>query len=70
MPSTVEPVAVAIKNTKGMSVSLSKDLFKRVTHEREGLYNMIQNGQWDETAEKLFVKACHEAWICTDTRSP
>ncbi|MGQ4650344.1 type I-MYXAN CRISPR-associated Cas8a1/Cmx1 [Lyngbya aestuarii] len=39
----------------------SKDLFKRVTYEREGLYNMIQNGQWDETAQKLFVKACHEA---------
>lgn len=22
---------------------------------------MIQNGQWDETAQKLFVQACHEA---------
>lgn len=38
-----------------------QDLFKRVYYEREGLYNMIQNGQWDEKAQKLFVQACHEA---------
>lgn len=38
-----------------------QDLFKQVTYEREGLSNMIQNGQWDEKAQKLFVQACHEA---------
>ena len=38
-----------------------QDIFKQVYYEREGLYNMIQNGQWDETAQKLFVQACHEA---------
>ena len=37
------------------------NLLKRVYYEREGLYNMIQNSQWDEKAQKLFVQACHEA---------
>jgi len=39
----------------------SGDLFKLLTYEREGLHNMVQNTQWDETSEKLFVQACHEA---------
>jgi CRISPR-associated protein Cas8a1/Csx13 len=39
----------------------SQELFKKVNCEREGLYNMIQNAQWDEEAQKLFVRACHEA---------
>jgi CRISPR-associated protein Cas8a1/Csx13 len=39
----------------------SNNLFKQVTYEREGLSSMIQNGQWDETAQKLFVQTCHEA---------
>jgi CRISPR-associated protein Cas8a1/Csx13 len=44
------------------SIKINKqDLFKRIYYEREGLYHMIQNGQWDEEAQKLFVQACHEA---------
>jgi len=39
----------------------SQELFKKVNYEREGLYNMIQKAQWDEEAQKLFVRACHEA---------
>jgi CRISPR-associated protein Cas8a1/Csx13 len=38
-----------------------QELFKRIYYEREGLYDMIQNGQWDEEAQKLFVQVCHEA---------
>lgn len=39
----------------------SQELFKKINYEREGLYNMIQKAQWDEEAQKLFVRACHEA---------
>ena len=39
----------------------SQELFKRINYERDGLYNMIQNARWDEEAQKLFVRACHEA---------
>jgi CRISPR-associated protein Cas8a1/Csx13 len=38
----------------------SQELFKKINYEKEGLYNMIQNAQWDEEAQKLFVRACHE----------
>ena len=38
-----------------------QELFKQIYYEREGLYDMIQNGQWDQEAQKLFVQACHEA---------
>ena len=38
----------------------SNDLFKILTYERKGLYQVIQQIQSDER-EKLFVKACHEA---------
>jgi CRISPR-associated protein Cas8a1/Csx13 len=37
----------------------SGERFKLLTYEREGLHNMVQI--MDETIEKLFVKACHEA---------
>ena len=39
----------------------SKELFKFVSYENEGLHKMVKNAQWDEQAQKLFVKACHEA---------
>ena len=39
----------------------SQELLKKINYERDGLYNMIQNAQWDEEAQKLFVRACHEA---------
>jgi CRISPR-associated protein Cas8a1/Csx13 len=39
----------------------SQECFKKINYEREGLYNMIQKAQWDEEAQKLFVRACHEA---------
>jgi CRISPR-associated protein Cas8a1/Csx13 len=39
----------------------SSELFKQLTYEREGLSEMVQNAQWNEQSEKLFVKACHEA---------
>jgi CRISPR-associated protein Cas8a1/Csx13 len=39
----------------------SGELFKQLTYEREGMYNMVQSAQWDQESEKLFVQACHEA---------
>lgn len=39
----------------------SGELFKKLTYEREGLFNMIESAQWNEESEKLFVEACHEA---------
>ncbi|MGK7947724.1 MAG: CRISPR-associated protein Cas8a1/Csx13, partial [Xenococcaceae cyanobacterium] len=41
----------------------SKDLYKLVSYEREGLQEMVKNADWDEEAQKLFVKACHEALL-------
>ncbi|MHC5674846.1 type I-MYXAN CRISPR-associated Cas8a1/Cmx1 [Nostoc sp.] len=38
----------------------SNELFKKLSYERGGLYQVIQKVQSDER-EKLFVKACHEA---------
>ncbi|MDJ0596219.1 MAG: type I-MYXAN CRISPR-associated Cas8a1/Cmx1 [Pleurocapsa sp. MO_226.B13] len=39
----------------------NKELFKFVGYENTGLNQMVKNAQWDEQAQKLFVKACHEA---------
>ena len=39
----------------------TSQLFQRILYEHEGLYQMVQNTQWDEQGQKLFVKACHEA---------
>ena len=39
----------------------SKDLFKFIGYEKQGLHQMVKNAQWDEQAQKLFIKACHEA---------
>lgn len=39
----------------------SNELFKKLTYEREGLYQMVQKTRWDTESEKLFVQACHEA---------
>jgi CRISPR-associated protein Cas8a1/Csx13 len=36
-------------------------LFKKIIYESNGLYNMVQNSEWDIEAQKLFVMACHEA---------
>ena len=41
----------------------SKELFKFVSYEKQGLHKMVKNAQWDEQAQKLFVKACHEALL-------
>lgn len=38
----------------------SNELFKQLTYERGGLYEMVQKAQWDER-ERLLVQACHEA---------
>jgi CRISPR-associated protein Cas8a1/Csx13 len=39
----------------------NSDLFKTIRYESKGLYQMIQDVQWDLEAQKLFVTACHEA---------
>lgn len=39
----------------------TSELFQRITYEREGLYNMIQDAQWNEKVQVLFVETCHEA---------
>ena len=39
----------------------NKDLYRLVSYEREGLQEMVNNADWDEEAQKLFVKACHKA---------
>lgn len=39
----------------------NNNLFKQVFYENQGIYNMIQNCEWNLDAQKLFVKACHEA---------
>ena len=41
----------------------NKNLFKLVSYEKEGLYEMVKNARWDETSQQLFVKACHEALL-------
>ncbi|MDJ0632629.1 MAG: type I-MYXAN CRISPR-associated Cas8a1/Cmx1 [Xenococcaceae cyanobacterium MO_188.B29] len=41
----------------------SSDLFKLVSYEKQGLQAMVKNAQWDEQAQKLFVKACHQALL-------
>ena len=41
----------------------NKNLFKLIGYEKEGLNEMVKNAQWDETAQQLFVKACHEALL-------
>ncbi|MGB5713051.1 MAG: type I-MYXAN CRISPR-associated Cas8a1/Cmx1, partial [Waterburya sp.] len=41
----------------------SKELFKFIGYENKGLNQMVKNAQWDEQAQKLFVKACHEALL-------
>lgn len=46
--------ALAVKNN---------DLFRFIGYEREGLQQMVRDGDWDEEAQKLFVKACHEALL-------
>ncbi len=44
--------AMAVKN---------KDLFRLISYEKKGLQAMVKNADWDEEAQKLFVRACHEA---------
>jgi len=39
----------------------SNELFQKLTYERGGLNQMVQEVEWDRESEKLFVKACHEA---------
>ena len=39
----------------------SKELFKFVSYEKQGLHQMVKNALWDEQAQILFVKACHQA---------
>lgn len=46
--------AIAVKNN---------DLFRFINYEREGLHQMVRDADWDEEAQKLFVKACHEALL-------
>ncbi|MBD2044137.1 type I-MYXAN CRISPR-associated Cas8a1/Cmx1 [Coleofasciculus sp. FACHB-64] len=44
--------SLKIKNNK---------LFQENVHDYIGIYQMIQQYEWDIEAQKLFVKACHEA---------
>ncbi len=39
----------------------NNNLFKQIAYESQGIYNMIQNTEWNIEAQKLFIKACHEA---------
>ncbi|MEM8723130.1 MAG: type I-MYXAN CRISPR-associated Cas8a1/Cmx1 [Cyanobacteria bacterium P01_G01_bin.39] len=41
----------------------SKELFRLISFEKPGLYRMVKNTQWDEPAQILFVKACHQALL-------
>ncbi len=41
----------------------SKDLFKLISYETKGLQAMVKNADWDESAQILFVKACHQALL-------
>lgn len=38
-------------------------LFQLVSYEKQGLHQMVRNARWNEQAQKLFVKACHEALL-------
>ncbi|MCT7995551.1 type I-MYXAN CRISPR-associated Cas8a1/Cmx1 [Laspinema olomoucense] len=39
----------------------SRELFQKLTYDREGLYQMVQKSQWDTQSKQLFVQACHQA---------
>lgn len=41
----------------------SNKLFGLISYEKKGLQQMVKNADWDEEAQKLFVKACHEALL-------
>ncbi|MEM7553342.1 MAG: type I-MYXAN CRISPR-associated Cas8a1/Cmx1 [Cyanobacteria bacterium P01_A01_bin.84] len=41
----------------------NKESFKFVGYEKKGLHQMVKNAQWDEQAQILFVKACHQALL-------
>ena len=41
----------------------SKKLFKFVSYEKKGLQAMVKNAQWNEQAQILFVRACHQALL-------
>lgn len=39
----------------------NSELFKQISYEKEGLHQMVQNTEWDENVQELFVEVCHEA---------
>jgi len=39
----------------------SSEFFQKLTYEREGLNAMVNQAEWDDNTEKLFVQACHQA---------
>ena len=39
----------------------NKELFRLISYEKKGLQAMVKNADWDESAQILFVKACHKA---------
>jgi CRISPR-associated protein Cas8a1/Csx13 len=41
----------------------NKNLFRLVSYERKGLQAMVKNADWNEPAQILFVKACHQALL-------
>ena len=41
----------------------SNKLFKLISYEKKGLQQMVKNADWDEEAQILFVKACHQALL-------
>ena len=43
------------------SKTQNKNFLKEIFFENTAIYKMIQNSKWELDAQKLFVKACHEA---------
>ena len=41
----------------------NSNLFRLVSYEKQGLQAMVKNVKWDEEAQILFVKACHQALL-------
>ena len=39
----------------------NNELFRLISYEKKGLQEMVKNADWDESAQILFVKACHQA---------
>ncbi|MBD2211884.1 type I-MYXAN CRISPR-associated Cas8a1/Cmx1 [Nostoc linckia FACHB-104] len=43
------------------ALTKTKNSFKQIFHEKEGICKMIQNFEWNINEYKLFIETCHEA---------